>query len=113
MRLSLYRRFLRPTRLAVGELLNGPGAGPNRGLPSAFGVTDRFTIAEPDTELVVAIRLVSSPDDGPRSAMLGEVRQTFLVQPGVDVPSIRLLPSFVRDEENVLRHRLARTSTTR
>jgi hypothetical protein len=107
VRLSLYRRFLRPTRVAVGELLNGPGSGPNTGLPSAFGVTARFNIAEPDTELLVAIRLVSSPDGAPRTALLEEVKQTFLVQPGVDVPSIRLLPSFVREEENVLRHRLA------
>lgn len=106
-RLGLYRKLMRPTRRAVEELLNGPGTGPNQGLPASFGVVGRFDVQEPNTELVVAIRLVSTPDDAPRAQLIDEIRQTFLVEPGADVPSSRLVPSDVRAAENALRARLA------
>ncbi len=106
-RLSIYRPFLRSSRRAVEGVINGPGTGGNAGLLSRMGVTHRLTIAEPDTEFLVAVRLVSSPDDTPRTAFLDYARQAFLLQPGVDVPDTRLLPSDVRLEENALRARLA------
>ena len=106
-RLSIYRPFLRASRRAVDGVVNGPGTGNNAGIPSRVGVTHRLTIAEPDTELLAAVRLVSSPDDTPRTAFLDYARQAFLLQPGADVPAARLLPSGVRADENALRARLA------
>ena len=108
-RLSIYRPFLRASRRAVDNAVNGPGAGDNAGLPSRVGVRHRLTIAEPDSELLAAVRLVSAPDEAPRTAFLAHARQAVLLQPGVDVPATRLLPSDVRAEENALRTRLART----
>jgi phage replication-related protein YjqB (UPF0714/DUF867 family) len=107
VRLGIYRPFLRPSRRAVERAVNGPGAGGNTGLPSHLGIADRLTIAEPDSELLAAVRLVSSPDDAPRTAFLDYIRRAFLLQPGADVPDTRLLPSDVRAEENALRGRLA------
>jgi phage replication-related protein YjqB (UPF0714/DUF867 family) len=106
-RLGIYRPFLRSSPRAVEALVNGSGAGNNAGLPSRVGVTHRLTIVEPDTELLTAVRLVSFPDDAPRTAFLDYARQSLLLQPGVDVPDTRLLPSRVRAEENALRARLA------
>ena len=106
-RLGIYRPFLRPSRPAVENLVNGPGTGNNAGIPTRLGVTPRLTIAEPDTELLAAVRLVSSPDDAPRLAFLDYARQAFLLQPGADVPATRLLPTAVRADENALRTRLA------
>jgi phage replication-related protein YjqB (UPF0714/DUF867 family) len=106
-RLDIYRPFLRSSRHAVEDLINGPGTGNNAGLPSRLGVTHRLTVAEPDTELLAAVRLVSFPDDAPRTAFLDYARQAFLLQPGVDVPDTRLLPTAVRADENALRARLA------
>ena len=105
-RLSIYRPILRASRRAVDGLVNGPGTGSNAGIPSRVGITHRLTIAEPDTELLAAVRLVSSPDDTPRTAFLEYARQAFLLQPGADVPAARLLPSGVRAAENALRARL-------
>jgi phage replication-related protein YjqB (UPF0714/DUF867 family) len=106
-RLGIYRPLMRSSRRVVEDLVNGPGTGNNAGLPSQLGVTHRLTIAEPDTELLAAVRLVSFPDDAPRTAFLDYARQAFLLQPGVDVPATRLLPTAVRAEENALRARLA------
>jgi phage replication-related protein YjqB (UPF0714/DUF867 family) len=106
-RLSIYRPFLRASRRAVVNALNGSGVGDNAGLPSRIGVRHRLSIAEPDSELLAAIRLVSAPDDAPRIAFLAYVREALLLQPGVDVPATRLLPGAVRVEENALRARLA------
>jgi hypothetical protein len=106
-RLCIYRPFLRSSRRAAADLVNGPGAGNNSGLPAQLGVTHRLAIAEPDTELLAAVRLVSSPDDVPRTAFLDYARQALLLQPGIDVPDTRLLPAAVRAEENALRARLA------
>jgi hypothetical protein len=106
-RLGIYRPFLRSSRRAVENLVNGPGTGNNAGLPSRLGLTRRLTMAEPDTELLAAVRLVSFPDDTPRTAFLDFARQAFLLQPGVNVPNTRLLPSAVRADENALRARLA------
>ena len=108
-RLSIYRPFLRASRRAVENALNGPGIGDNAGLPSRIGVRHRLAIAEPDSELLAAIRLVSAPDDAPRTAFLAHLRQAVLLEPGVEVPATRLLPSAVRAEENALRARLALT----
>ena len=85
-RLSIYRPFLRASRRAVDHALNGPGVGDNAGLPSRVGVRHRLTIAEPDSELLAGVRLVSAPDDAPRTAFLAHLRQAVLLQPGVDVP---------------------------
>ena len=106
-RLGIYRPFLRASRRAVENALNGPGIGDNAGLPSRVGIRHRLTIAEPDSELLAGVRLVSAPDDAPRTAFLAHVRQAVLLEPGVDVPAARLLPSAVRAEENALRARLA------
>ncbi|HKE86175.1 MAG TPA: poly-gamma-glutamate hydrolase family protein [Vicinamibacterales bacterium] len=106
-RLGIYRPFLRSSRRAVDDAVNGPGTGGNTGLPSQLGIAHRLTIAEPDSELLAAVRLVSSPDDAPRTAFLDYIRRAFLLQPGTDVPDSRLLPSDVRAEENALRARLA------
>ena len=105
-RLGIYRPFLRASRRAVENALNGPGAGDNAGFPSRVGVRDRLTIAEPDSDLLAAVRLVSGPDEAPRTAFLAHLRQAVLLEPGVDVPATRLLPSAVRAEENALRARL-------
>lgn len=106
-RLSIYRPFLRPSRRAVENLVNGPGTGDNTGLPSRLGLMQHLTIAEPDTELLATVRLVSSPDDTPRTEFLNYARRALLLEPGADVPDTRLLPSDVRAEENALRARLA------
>ena len=50
---------------------------------------------------------MSGPDDAPRTAFLAFAREALLLQPGVDVPATRLLPSAVRVEEDALRARLA------
>jgi hypothetical protein len=106
-RLGIYRPFLRPSLRAVENLVNGPGTGNNEGLPLQVGVTARLGFAEPDTELLVAVRLVSSPDDTQRLAFLNYARDAFLLQPGTPVPDTRLLPSTIKQAENALRTRLA------
>jgi hypothetical protein len=108
-RLAIYRPFLRASRRAVETLVNGPGVttDPNRGLPAAAGITHRIMIEEPDTDLLVAFRLVSGPDDARRTAFLAHLRESFLLAPGAPVPDVRLVPTESEAEENALRTRLA------
>lgn len=87
-RMASYRRLVRPTRAAVDAMVAATGA----------------TIAEPDTELLVAVRLVGP--DAARAALLDLVRRVFLVEPAAAVPSERFLPRAARDADTALRARL-------
>jgi hypothetical protein len=89
-RLGIYRPFLRATRKAALARLGGD-----------------VTLAEPNSELLASIRLVSSPGDSRRITYLNYLRSSFLVQPGVPVPDHRLVPSELEDDENAMRMRLA------
>ena len=91
-RLKMYRPFLMPNRRRV------------EGALSALGV--EATVNEPNSEFAVAIQLVSSPDDAPRKAFLDWLRAQHLVQPGVQVPASRLLPTLVRAEQQAVLTRI-------
>ncbi len=84
-RLKMYRPFLMPNRRRV------------EGALTALGV--EASVNEPNSEFAVAIQLVSSPDDAPRKAFLDWLRAQHLVQPGIQIPASRLLPTLVRAEQ--------------
>jgi len=91
-RLKMYRPFLLPNRRRVEEAL------------ARLGVD--AAVKEPNSEFAVAIKLVSSPDDVPRLALLDRLRAEHLVQPGAPIPASRLLPSLVRAREQAMLSRL-------
>lgn len=92
-RLEMMRRFMMPTRSNVERALRNFG-----------GAT--FAINEANAELAVAIALVSSPDDTPRTQFLAYLRTHYLLQPGQPIPATRPLPSKVRAEQQRILDRI-------
>lgn len=107
-RLSIYRRFLVPSRQQVLELLNGPGGEgePNRGVLAGTGFADRFRLLEADDAFAVAIHVAGCAAPGHRDRFFDYLRAVHLVEPGADVPAARYLPRSMRARENALRARL-------
>jgi hypothetical protein len=82
-RLEMMRRFMMPSRSNVLDALRSFGGAP-------------YEVNEANSELAVAIALVSSPDDSPRKRFLAYLRTNYLVEPGQRIPASRPLPSKVR-----------------
>ena len=91
-RLKIYRPFLQPNRRRVEDAM------------AAVGVNG--AIHEPNSEFAVAIKLISSPDDTARRALLDWLRANQLVQPGSPIPASRSLPSLVRAKQQTILTRL-------
>lgn len=107
-RLRIYRPFLQPSRRALLDRLNGPGAptDPNRGLPGGTGVQARFAVREAPSDVAAAVALLAT-DDAVRTRFLDYVRAVHLVEPTAPVPVERFVPADVRANETALRARLA------
>jgi hypothetical protein len=112
-RLAIYRPFFVASRRRVARLLNGPGddtpsPAPPTGLLSRLGVKNRVTLAESDTELAVAIKLVSPPDDSRRLVYLKYLRDVYLLPAtATDLPPHRLVSNGERIRTRALLARLA------
>jgi len=91
-RLKIYRPFLQPNRRRVEDAM------------AAVGVD--AAIQEPNSEFAVAIKLISSPDDTARRALLDWLRANQLMQPGSTIPASRTLPSLVRAKQQAILNRL-------
>jgi hypothetical protein len=59
-RIAIFRSWRLPTPGGLSMALNGPGGpgDPNAGLPSRFGVTDRFEVSDERDRLSLALKLV-------------------------------------------------------
>lgn len=100
-RLAIYRPFLMPTRGHLKARLN-------EGQPAG---NPRFLIDEADNPFSIALRLVSvagtqAAATVQRHNYLRFLRETVLVDPGVDVPASRRLPQSRRAQQQATRLRL-------
>jgi hypothetical protein len=85
-RLRIYRPIVRPNRPGLDSVL----AADVGGLLSASGYRGRITAAESDTDLAIAIRIVSPPNDNQRLAYLAYLRNMFLLPlDATDLPATR------------------------
>jgi hypothetical protein len=102
-RLALYRPQVRPTRVELDAALPGLMAG--------VGYTGDLAIAESDTELAIAIRVVSPPDDARRVAHLAYLRRQFLLPVDAgELPANRLVSIAERTRARELLARLKATT---
>lgn len=103
-RLALFRPQVRPTRPELEAALPE--------VMARVGYTGTLAIFEPDTELAIAIKVVSPPDDSRRLAHLAYVRRQFLLPIGAaELPPDRLVSVGERTRARELLARLA-TETT-
>jgi hypothetical protein len=90
-RLRIYRPRVRPTREALEEALRG-----------------RLSVLESDSELAIAIKLVSPPDDQKRKDYIEYLRKYFLLPvTATELPASRPVSGEQRDRAKALLARLA------
>jgi hypothetical protein len=103
-RLALYRGQVRPTRTNLAAALPA--------LMQRVGYTGELAITEPDTELAIAIRVVSPPNDARRVAHLAYVRRQFLLPAtAAELPAERMVSIAERTRARDLLARLAARTT--
>lgn len=106
-RLQIYRPVVRPNRPNLDAVLAADAGG---GL-ALSGYTGHVTAAESDTDLAIAIRVLSPPDDTQRLAYLAYVRNTFLLPlDATALPATRPVSLAVTARTNALLARLKSTA---
>ena len=105
-RLGIYRPYLVPTRSAVLDRLNGAGSP-----LQAAGAPSDFDIREDDNPFMVSFKVFGvggTANEGRqiRARYLKYLRDTTLIDPVRNVPTMRHLPSLQRQREQAMRLRL-------
>lgn len=102
-RLRIFRPFLRPNRPNLDAALAADAGG----LLARSGYTGHLTVAESDTDLAIAIRIVSPPDDTKRLAYLAYLRDKFLLPlDATELPASRPVSPGERERARTLLARL-------
>jgi len=102
-RLQIYRPLLRPNRPNLDSALAAEAGG----LLARSGYRGHLTVAESDTDLAVAIRIVSPPDDSKRLAYLAYLRANFLLPlDATELPATRPVSPGERSRARTLLARL-------